>query len=72
MKSWLADCDNATSKSKVDVDPEDTIKLLVRCRKMYDARSSVLQLLKLVDERSKMIEYAHIHIRISDGKSLES
>ena len=42
VKSWLADCDNETSNNTVEVDPEDTIKLLVRCRKMYDAKAAIL------------------------------
>ena len=66
VKSWLVECDNETSRSNIDADPEDTIKLLVRCRKMYEAKTSILQLLKLNQERTQMIEYVNIRIRISD------
>ena len=39
---------------------------------MYEAKSTILLILKLNEERVQMIEYVNIRIRISDQKSLES
>ena len=62
---------NETSRSIV-VDPEDTVKLLTRCKKMYEAKNTIQIILKLIVERTQMIEFAHVLIRVSDETQTES
>ena len=68
----LSNCDLDASSKSVIINPEDTIKLLTRCKKMYDAKTSIQHLLKLIVERSQMVEYVHVLIRVSDETSQDS
>ena len=44
-------CDLNASNKSVIIDPEDTIKLLTRCKKMYEAKTAIQRLLKMIVER---------------------
>ena len=37
----IADLDLNASNKSVIIDPEDTIKLLTRCKKMYEAKTAI-------------------------------
>ena len=39
-------------------DPDDTIKLLIRNKKMYEAKTQIQRLLKMIVQRDKMVEEA--------------
>ena len=40
------------------VDPEDLIRLLTRCKKMYEAKTLIQRLLKMIVERDRMVDDA--------------
>ena len=46
-------------------DPDNTVKLLTRCKKMYEAKSEITHILEMIVERERLIEYAHIYSRLS-------
>lgn len=39
-------------------DPDETIKLLTRCKKMYEAKTLIQRLLKMIVQRNQMVEEA--------------
>ena len=38
------------------IDPDDLIRLLTRCKKMYEAKTLIQRLLKMIVERDRMVE----------------
>ena len=60
----IAECDLNASNKSVIIDPEDTIKLLTRCKKMYEAKTAIQRLLKMIVERDQFVEEARIATRV--------
>lgn len=45
-------------EAKPLVDPDDLIRLLTRCKKMYEAKTLIQRLMKMIVERDRMVEDA--------------
>ena len=44
---------------------DNTIKLLTRCKKMFQAKTEINRILVMIVERERLVEYAHIFSRLS-------
>jgi len=42
-------------EDSTQIDPAETVKLLTRCRKLYEAKSMVQNILKMIIQRETML-----------------